>query len=316
MKIETALSYDNIYLRPNFSTLESRDYACTQVTNFGLVGSWFNLPVIPSNMQDVINPDIAIWLSNNNYFYIMHRFEGMTPKFIRECHDKVNYLSVSVGVKDLDAELGEAIRNNYMISYITIDVAHAHHKLTEKAVQYIRKYFDNAYLIAGNVATGTGVKFLNDLGVDTIKVGIGGGSICTTKNQTGFHIPTLQSVYEAKQYTKLPIIADGGAKEFGDIAKAISFGATMVMAGSWFASCIDSPASVVHGRKIYRGSTSYAAKGHERHVEGTICEVAPTVTYAEQMRQIQEALQSSISYAGGKDLSALRDCGWVRVVPS
>jgi GMP reductase len=113
----------------------------------------------------------------------------------------------------------------------------------------------------------------------------------------------------------IPIIADGGVKHYGDIAKALVFGASMVMSGGWFASCIDSPAQIKDGKKIYRGSTSYELKGNKRHVEGRQLEVDSTVTYVERLYEIKQALASAISYAGGEDLSAFNNVKWARILP-
>lgn len=162
--------------------------------------------------------------------------------------------------------------------------------------------------------------FLIGLGVDAIKVGIGGGSICTTRYMTGFHIPTLQSVWDANSAMMdggfdIPIIADGGAKHYGDVAKALAFGASMVMSGGWFASCIDSPAKIVDSKKIYRGSTSYELKGHKRHIEGRQLELDGGTTYEQRLTEIKDAITSSISYAGGYDLSAFEDVKVGRILP-
>ena len=184
-------------------------------------------------------------------------------------------------------------------------------------LRHLHTAFDPSYaerpkFIAGNVATADGYKFLCDSGADAVKVGIGGGSICTTRYKTGFHVPTAYSVWECRQedHYDVPIIADGGAKHFGDVAKALVLGADMVMSGRWFAECIDSPAKIEHGKKIYRGSTSYEAKGHNNHVEGQTIEIERACTYKERLLEIKQALQSSISYAGGKDLAAFNSVKW------
>lgn len=314
------LSYDTVCLRPRYSSLPSRANADTSIQ---FLGRTFKLPVVPSNMQDVINFENARFLSENDYFYIMHRFEGSTSRFIRYANENnLKLISVSVGTKGIDADLGDAIECDFRVDFITIDVAHAHHVDVEPAIQKIRVFFPNAKLIVGNVATSDGVNYLCNLKVDAIKVGIGGGSICTTRYKTGFHLPTLQSVYEAAQHHKnfpmfedIPFIADGGAKHYGDIAKALTFGASMVMAGSWFASCIDSPAKIEHGKKIYRGSTSYEAKGERRHIEGRTLELEEGFTYADRLEEIKQSLQSSISYAGGNDLHAFERVECSRILP-
>jgi len=229
-------------------------------------------------------------------------------------------ISISTGVSEQElSRLGDIHGEGYRVDFITIDVAHAHHSNVKPAIEWIRKWFPETKLIVGNVATSEGVGFLADLKVDAIKVGIGGGSICTTRYQTGFHLPTLHSVMEAemiltgtlgKDYSHIPIIADGGATHYGDVAKALVFGATMVMSGGWFASCLDSPAKIVNGKKLYRGSTSYEAKGERKHVEGRQIELTEGLTYPERMEEIKQALQSSISYAGGKDLKAFQFVDW------
>jgi GMP reductase len=108
----------------------------------------------------------------------------------------------------------------------------------------------------------------------------------------------------------VPIIADGGARHYGDVAKALVLGATMVMSGGWFANCLDSPAKIVQGKKVYRGSTSYEAKGQRKHIEGRTLELDEGIVYSERLQEIHDALCSSISYAGGKDLSAFNHVEW------
>jgi len=302
------LTYDNVWLRPNYSNLSSRSEADTSV-NF--LGAEFKLPVIPSNMEDVISPEIAKKISDNGYFYIMHRFRGMTSNFIKYAKENyIDFLSVSVGNSTYKEDLKGC--EGVDIDVITIDVAHGHHSLMVDAVSWLRKNYPGSRIIAGNVATKEGFSFLCGLGVDAVKVGIGGGSICTTKNETGFHLPTLASIIEINRWREdtgvyLPIIADGGIRERGDIAKAIKFGADMVMCGSLFASCIDSPAEFTeNGQKVYRGSTSFESKGVHKHVEGKTLSINKGCTYLEQFERIEQSLKSSISYSGGSSLYDLR----------
>jgi GMP reductase len=303
-------SYDDMCLVPKYSELESRDDGDTSVNLFGEI---FQLPIVPANMLDVISWDIARLLNNNEYFYIMHRFEDANreiPEHFTEC------LSLSLGVKGEDQEFLDNLAA--VPRYITLDVAHAHHK----NVVWMMKFLQNRYsslqsifrpkVIVGNVATAEGYKFLCDFGADMVKVGIGGGSICTTRFQTGFHIPTAYAVWDCATNgdRDIPIIADGGANHFGDVAKALTLGAKMVMSGSWFASCLDSPAKIQNGKKLYRGSTSYEAKGQRKHIEGRTLELEEGTTYLERLEEIRQAICSSISYGGGKDLSCFNHVEW------
>lgn len=321
---ESQLSYQDVDLVPKYSELESRDKADTTVE---FLGRKFNLPVIPANMIDVINFDIAYDLSESGFFYIYHRFDNQLDHL--RCCNSNNWclISISVGVNEPDRKfLLQASQEDLRVDYITIDVAHGHHEKVQWMLHYIKDKFPKTKVIAGNVATREAVDDLESWGADAIKVGIGGGSICTTRQQTGFHVPMFSCVLdctsdiywsEGKKAPKLelkpvnvPIIADGGIQFFGDNAKALVAGATMTMCGSLFAFCSDSPAKVVSGKKQYRGSTSFEAKKRNHHVEGRMIEMEYTVTVEERLYEIQQALQSSISYAGGKDLSAFNSVEW------
>ena len=316
---DSLFSYDDICLLPKYSELETRADGDTSLT---FLGRKFQLPVVPANMQDVISWDIADALQTNDYFYIMHRFDGANSKIphdIKECfNDKL--FSISLGVnEDSKREYFELLKNEQVPHFVTIDVAHGHHKKVKEMINFLRPKTGvpkamYPKIIAGNVATADGYRFLCDLGVDAVKVGIGGGSICSTRYKTGFHIPTASSVYECAQLDLgIPIIADGGLTHFGDVAKALTLGATMVMSGRWFAECIDSPAKIHNGKKIYRGSTSFESKGHNNHVEGHTLEITEGSTYADRLTEIQQALRSSISYAGGTDLGAFDRVQWKRL---
>ena len=298
-------TYDDVCLLPAYSTLPTRDKADTSVA---FLGKKFELPVIPSNMVSVINEKIARKFSENNHFYIMHRFGGdnQTLDFLKIANEE-NWetISISVGVNEPSRSvlLNAAEEFQYRIDYITIDVAHGHHEKTKQMIQYIKCTHPHAKIIAGNVATQRGVKDLQRWGADAIKVGVGSGSICTTRLMTGFGSPMFSCIQECATCATVPLIADGGAKHFGDIGKALTAGATMVMSGSWFASCVDSPAEIVDGKKLYYGSTSFEAKREHDHIEGRSLSIESNRTYKETLHDIKQALQSSISYAGGDDLT-------------
>lgn len=309
------LYYKDVALIPRHSSLESRSNANTQV-NF--LEHTFNLPVVPANMKDVVDVNIAQQLAKTGYFYIFHRwFSGPekmrentsgVKEFIREMNELNLLTSISIGVGSWwEGVIDYVSANSLKVDFITVDVAHADHENVKPIISKVKSFLPHTKLIVGNVATSEGCEYLIKLGVDAVKVGIGGGRICTTKNKTGFTVPMfsciLQCVPVCQKYN-IPLIADGGVEEFGDIAKALVAGADMVMAGGIFAECIDSPAQIVDGKKQYRGSTSYEMKGKNKHVEGRKLEITHTVKYEERLEEIKQALQSSVSYSGGKDLSA------------
>lgn len=320
--MEKALTYDNICLIPRYSSLESRDLADTSVY---LCGYKFKLPCLPANMQDVIDVKSAKCFSENGYFYIYHRFgqdsgysieENLNTVYFTKLanHEHWKLISISTGVnEDSLKELMVIKALRLIVNFICIDVAHADHIKVKNRIQWIKKNLPNSKIIAGNIATYSAYENLSNWGADVIKCGIGQGSICTTRYQTGFSIPMFTCINNIEKgirvnntAIKTPIIGDGGIKHIGDISKALVAGATLVMSGKLFASCIDSPAKIIDGHKEYRGSTSLAAKKHNKHIEGKVINIEADITIAERLVEIREALQSSISYAGGNNLDTFR----------
>jgi len=311
--MQNYLYYDDVYLVPNYSQLNSRSEANTTV-KFGKFK--FNLPVIPSNMISVINEEWAKWLCDNNYFYVMHRFNSINIPFVQKANDENwNIISVSTGVNDDSLfELQTLKDDKCRIDYITIDVAHGHHVKVKNRISQIKELFPDAFLIVGNTATPEATKDLEEWGADATKCLIGTGSACSTKYQTGFHLPSFSCVIDCAHVAKKPLIADGGIKYYGDIAKALVAGATMIMSGGMFASCNDSPAPFVNGKKHYFGNASATAKGQNIHVEGFDLQIEMAdVSLKERMHEIKQALQSSISYAGGTDLNCFNQVKYVTV---
>jgi GMP reductase len=271
-----------------------------------------------------MDQNLSKWMSENNYFYIMHRFDIDIVDFVRTAN-KENWetISISIGVKEEDENIVKQISNeNLRVDYITIDIAHGHCKRMEQMIKFLRQkasfcFLGRCKIIAGNVATPLAVRDLHGWGASVVKVGIGQGSPCTTKDKTGFTMPMFScvqkcsEVYSGMGDDMVPVIADGGVTSSGDIAKAIRAGANMVMAGGLFVSCKDSPAKTILcsdglRKKAYYGSASFQNKGHSNHIEGIQREIfASDLTYADKLAEIEQDLQSSISYAGGNDLSAL-----------
>ena len=203
---------------------------------------------------------------------------------------------------------------------IVIDTAHGHSAGVLRKIKEIRDHFPDVTLIAGNVATGEATAALFDAGVDVVKVGIGPGSICTTRVVAGVGVPQITAIYDAatvaREYGK-PIIADGGIRHNGDIAKSVRFGASMVMIGSMLAGHLESPGHIItiDGKryKQYWGSASEVQKGAYRNVEGKQMLVPFRGSIKDTLREMQEDLQSSISYAGGRDLESIRKVDYVIV---
>jgi GMP reductase len=307
-----ALSYKDIYLVPRYSELTTRKNADTSI-RFG--SKTFKLPVMPSNMKAVIDVKWAKWLSENDYMYVMHRFDNITYSFVQQANtENWKTISISVGVnKESEDVLRECANDKLRIDYITIDVAHGHHVLVKRMLSVIRKYYPYVFIIAGNTATPEATLDIEMWGADATKCCIGSGMACSTKLKTGFHVPSFTCVLNCVSVAKKPVIADGGITTYGDIAKALVAGATMVMCGGMFASCSDSPApfDVGVGKKVYYGNASSRAKGNNVHVEGFDVALVSDITLAQKLAEMQEALQSSISYAGGYNLKSFLKTDYV-----
>lgn len=310
---DISLYYDDIYLVPQYSELKSRGIADTSLT-FG--NHKFKLPIVPSNMKAVINEKWSKWLSENEYFYVMHRFNGITVPFVRKANEE-NWktISISTGVNEESLAELEILKNdNCRIDFITIDVAHGHHIKVSNRINDIKTLFPKTFVIAGNTSTPEATEELEQWGADATKCLIGTGSACSTKYQTGFHVPSFSCIQECAAVAKKPVIADGGAKYYGDIAKSLVAGATMVMSGGMFAACSDSPAPEINGKKRYFGNASAIAKGKNLHVEGFDLQIEDAgISLEERLNEIQQALQSSISYAGGWNLRCFQHVKYVRI---
>nr|WP_272106554.1 GMP reductase [Staphylococcus sp. NRL 22/194] len=310
--------YEDIQLIPNKCIVESRS-ECDTTVQFG--PKTFKLPVVPANMQTVMNEELAEWFAENDYFYIMHRFdEAGRIQFIEKMQGKGLFASISVGVKKNEFQFVEALAEKELVpEYITIDIAHGHSDSVINMIKHIKKHLPDSFVIAGNVGTPEGVRELENAGADATKVGIGPGRVCITKIKTGFGTGgwQLAALNICSKAACKPIIADGGIRTHGDIAKSIRFGASMVMIGSLFAAHEESPGETVEleGKryKEYFGSASEFQKGEHKNVEGKKMFVEHKGSLKDTLVEMQQDLQSSISYAGGKDLKSLTTVDYVIV---
>ena len=307
--------YDNILLLPRKCRVESRA-ECDASVELG--GRSFRLPVVPANMKTVVDESICIWLAQNGYFYVMHRFDFDNVQFVRDMKARGLFASISLGVKQPDyATVDTLVSLGLVPEYITIDIAHGHADSVKAMIGYIKQKLPGSFVIAGNVATPEAVIDLENWGADATKVGIGPGKVCITKLKTGFGTGgwQLSAVKWCARVATKPIIADGGIREHGDIAKSIRFGATMVMIGSMLAGHEESPGQTVEvdGKlyKEYYGSASDFNKGEYKHVEGKSILEPVKGKLADTLVEMEQDIQSSISYAGGKKLMDIRKVNYV-----
>lgn len=277
---------------------------------------------MPANMKCTIDFKLARFLSENNYFYILHRFYAYEEIVDWIVKNQDMFISISVGVKDADFKLVETLKEkNLRVDAVTIDIAHGHSPSVKKILEHVRANFPKCFIIAGNIASKEAFVDLSEWGADAVKVGIGGGSACSTKFKTGFTYPLYTCIRECGEVKKQKglqtiLIADGGIKNNGDIAKAIHAGADSVMIGGMFSSCVDAPGETIsvdgEVKKIYFGSASEHNKGTSHHVEGFLRYVeCNNMTYEQKLKEIEEDLQSAISYSGGRKLYNIREADFV-----
>lgn len=307
--------YDNILLLPRKCRVESRSECDASVT---LGERQFRLPVVPANMKTVVSEEICIWLAENGYFYVMHRFDLDNVKFVQDMKARGLFASISLGVKKPDYDtVAKLLTLGLVPEYITIDIAHGHADSVRDMIVHLKEKMPTAFIIAGNVATPEAVIDLENWGADATKVGIGPGKVCITKLKTGFGTGgwQLSAVKWCARVATKPIIADGGIREHGDIAKSIRFGATMVMVGSMLAGHEESPGKTVEvdGQlfKEYYGSASDFNKGEYKHVEGKRILEPVKGKLANTLIEMEQDIQSSISYSGGKKLMDIRKVNYV-----
>jgi GMP reductase len=280
----------------------------------------FRSPVVPANMKTVINAELAQELALRGYFYVMHRFGVDSFEFVKSCYDKALISSISVGVNGVDRELIERLAmQNLQPNYITIDIAHGYSEHMVEMIQWIKDRLQNTFVIAGNVCDASAVSYLYKKGADAVKVGVGPGHACTTRQQTGFFRPQFSAVLECCDTrwvpVGVPIIADGGIEYNGDIAKALVAGAHMVMCGQLLAGHDESPGERIQQAdglwvKEYYGSASEHNKAHKRHIEGRRTYLPVRGSLWNKYQQIEDNLRSSCSYAGAENPRGLTAASW------
>jgi len=231
-------------------------------------------------------------------------------------------VGAAIGVKDDFLERAEALIKED-VDVLVLDIAHGHSSIAIKAIKKVKEKFPNIELIGGNIATAKGAEDLIEAGVDAVKVGIGPGSICTTRITTGFGVPQLTAIMNIRQVCKkhdIPLIADGGIKTSADITKAIAAGAETVMIGGQFAGTEESPGPTINykGRqyKISRGMASLTAALSRPNAKEKMSEITPEgiearVPYRGKVKntinQLIGGLKSGMSYGNAENLTELRE---------
>ena len=318
----TAFTFDDILLIPAYNHYESRRMVSTETLDRTSKLS-LDLPIISANMDTITESKMANFMAEHGGMGALHRFMSIEKNVeeFKKCSAKV---FVSVGCSDKEIERAEALKDAGA-QYFCLDVAHAHAKYIGKTLKTLRRILPNECILAGNVATYAGADFLASVGADIIKVGIGGGSVCSTRIKTGFGVPTLYSIKECSRVDR-SIVADGGIRTPGDIVKALAFGADFVMLGGMLAGTEMTPGEVIlkengESVKAYRGMASFEAQEDFlgfmpdwKTSEGVSVEVPYRETAKAVIADIIGGLRSGLTYAGSATLRELqRKCNYVNI---
>ncbi len=313
--IKDGLAFEDVLLRPKFSSIKSR----SEIN----LGSEFNdrhslrLPIISAPMDTVSESQMAEAMDNLGAMSVIHRYNSIETQCKHiESLPESTVVAAAVGVSgDYMERATDLYRSG--CRFFCIDIAHGHHLMMKTALQNLRKTFGSEVTImAGNIATVQGFSDLSDWGADAIRVGIGGGSICSTRIKTGHGVPTLQSILDcSKSDRDAKLIADGGIRTSGDIVKALAAGADFVMLGSLLAGTTESPGRLIKGgdggmRKVYRGMASKEAqidwRGHTASVEGVTSSVPLKGPVSAVLKDLERGIRSGFSYSGARNLRELQ----------
>jgi IMP dehydrogenase len=321
------LAFGDVMIEPNYSDIEHRTEI--DITS-RFLGMDLKVPIISANMSSITEWKMARAMLDAGAFYVFHRFFDDPHKGVIR---QINQMgrgpySISVGIRNSDDELRfvEVLLAQGFTPIVTIDTAHGDHK---RVVDLIKAMKDIGvpYVIAGNVATGHGYARLAESGADAVKVGIGGGSICTTRETTGVGTPQLSGVLKAADWRRRAnltalIISDGGHKTTGDIVKALVAGADAVMLGSMLAGTDETPGEVRIGTdgkeyKTYNGSSIFGTNRTLYTVEGVEGFAKRQGPVANVVKNIAGGIISACGYVGARSLVDLRErARFVEVTPS
>ncbi|SVB07239.1 uncharacterized protein METZ01_LOCUS160093 [marine metagenome] len=321
-----ALTYDDINIVPKYSDIESRidiDISTRFTKKIRI-----KIPVVSTPMDTITELDMAREMMEWGGAGIVHRFMSIEKQ--AEIMNKLCYMPESdhillknnlprcaaIGVKgDYLERAQELVKNGCNV--LVIDVAHGYHKLVGEAIETIKTKLETIEVVAGSVATGEACEYLCEKGADTIRIGIGNGSLCETRIRTGVGIPQVTALLDCVAVADTygcPTIADGGVRNIGDVCKGLACGADTVMLGSLLSGTKETPGSVEKiGEwpneqlyKKYRGSASLDSKhdrGDDKNVEGNHKVIPYKGKVKRILKDIQEGLRSAFSYVGANDIS-------------
>ena len=265
-------SFEDVLIVPKYNKIISRKEVSmkTKVTrNFEI-----DIPILVANMDTICEKEMAIAIGKMGGLGIIHRFNTVEDQAIQvEAVKKENLIAAAaLGVKDYEERLKQLVIAG--VDIIVLDIAHGHSKYAGKTLDFIKENYPRIDVMAGNIATKDAAEYFLSKGADAIKVGIGPGSMCTTRIMTGAGVPQVTAIMDAYEATqgRIPICADGGIKSSGDIAKALGAGGNTVMVGSILSGCKETPGKIIKkgkkSYKVYRGMASFEAALKKKKLDG------------------------------------------------
>ena len=325
-----AITYDDVLLVPSYNHWESRKIVdLSMIDKTGKLR--VTLPVMTANMDTVTETAMANFIGAKGGVGVMHRFMSIEDnvEMFKSC---AHPTFVSLGCASADMARAEALRDAGA-DLFCIDVAHAHARYVGKTLKKVRAMVGKeACIMAGNVATYAGADYLASLSADVIKVGIGGGAVCTTRIKTGFGVPNLTAIRNSARVDR-SVVADGGIRSPGDIVKALAFGADFVMIGSMLAGTRPTPGPVVkrkneYGQEVrvksYRGMASsevqddyHGGMAGWKTAEGVSVDVPYRENEEAVIADIIGGLRSGLTYGGADTIRELqRKLDYIRITPA
>ena len=319
-----ALTYDDVQIRPCSEPCAITSRKDVDTSTWLSKNIKLRVPFVASPMDTICEWKMAQAIGEYGGIGFIHRFMSVDDQLEELLKVEQPYRAGAIGARETaydDAWFLEEAG----IRAILIDVAHGNHMAV---INLIKKLKDSGFIpdiIAGNVATAAGAKNLIEAGADGIRVGIGGGSMCKTRIETGIGLPSITSIEECSKLCSndpyyVPVMADGGIRFAGDVAKAIVAGASTVMMGSVIAGTKETPGRIMHtpegAYKVYRGSASYESKiarGEDDHVEGVSTLVSIRGRLSEVLRGFEDGLRSAMTYCNAMTLEDLRKAEFVMV---
>lgn len=312
------ITFDDVLLVPGYNGIRSRQLVNTQA-QLGFLQ--LQIPVISSNMDTVTGVDMAIAMAHAGGLGILHRFMSIEDNIKEfQAAQKAGPVGISLGVSDDALERAEAL-HAVGANVFCVDVAHGHSKMVNQTVRSLREKFgDNVCIIAGNVATYAGADYLAAAGADVIKVGIGPGSVCTTRIKTGFGVPQLSALMDCSKVDR-PLIADGGIRTPGDAVKALAAGASCIMLGGLLAGTDETPGEkqqvLTTGKemfvKVFRGMASKEAQedfmgamADWKTAEGISVQIPCKGPAAAVLADIMGGIRSGLTYCGAQNIKELQ----------